>query len=69
MVKLQPLGDNIVVLPLSDDSVTAMGVIIPATASKEKPQKGKVVALGTGKILKDGKKQPFSVKVGDKILF
>jgi len=68
-MKLQPLGANIVVQAVEDDSVTASGVIIPSTASKEKPQKGKVVALGTGKILENGNKQDFSVKVGDLILF
>lgn len=69
MVNLQPLGDNIVVKPVSDDSVTASGIVIPSTASKEKPQKGEVVALGTGRVLKDGKKVAFTVKVGDMVLF
>ena len=69
MVKLQPLGGNIVVQPLTDDSVTSSGVIIPSTASKEKPQKGTVVSLGTGKVLESGTKAEFTVKVGDVVLF
>lgn len=69
MVKLQPLGGNIVVQPLTDDSVTSSGVIIPSTASKEKPQKGTVISLGTGRVLDNGEKVEFTVKVGDVVLF
>jgi chaperonin GroES len=68
-MKLQPLGGNIVVQAVDEESVTASGVIIPSTASKEKPQKGKVVALGTGRILDNGTKVDFAVKVGDEVLF
>ncbi len=68
-MNLQPLGGNIVVQAVEDDSVTASGVIIPSTASKEKPQKGKVIALGTGRILDNGTKVEFSVKVDDMVLF
>lgn len=66
-MKIQPLGDRILVEPLTEDEVTKGGIIIPDTA-KEKPQEGKVVALGTGKLDDDGKKIPFNVKVGDKVL-
>jgi chaperonin GroES len=56
------------VKPLEEEDVSASGLIIPATAEKEKPQQGEVISLGTGKI-EDGKKIDFSVKVGDKVLF
>lgn len=68
-VKLQPLGGNVLVLPVSDDQVTKSGIVLPETVDKEKPQKGKVVALGSGKLNADGKVIPFNVKVGDTVIF
>ena len=67
--KLVPIGGNILVKPLSENTVSAAGIVLPDTVDKEKPQKGEVVALGSGKVNSDGKKLPFSVKVGDKVLF
>lgn len=67
--KLTPLGGNILVKPLSEDKVSASGIVLPETVDKEKPQKGEVIALGGGKLTNDGKKVAFNVKVGDKILF
>jgi len=67
--KIQPVGGNILVEPVSEDSTTASGIVLPDTVDKEKPQKGKIIAVGTGKITEEGKKLPFSVKVGDVILF
>lgn len=69
MASLQPLGDNIVVQTVVDEAKTASGVIIPSTASKEKPQQGKVVAVGRGKLLENGKRAEFDVKVGDTVIF
>ena len=69
MAALQPLGGNIVVQVASDESKTASGVFIPSTASKEKPQQGKVIALGTGRVLENGTKVEFTVKVGDMVVF
>ena len=66
-LKVQPLGDRIVVKPLDAQEVKKGGIIIPDTA-KEKPQEGIVVALGTGKTNDDGKKIPFEVKKGDRVL-
>lgn len=64
-----PLGDRIVVKPLEDESeTTGGGIIIPDTA-KEKPQEGKIVAVGPGKMLDSGERQKPSVAVGDKILY
>ena len=66
-VNVRPLGDRVLVQPLEEEEVKKGGIIIPDTA-KEKPQEGKVVALGTGKIDDNGKKVDFTVKKGDKVL-
>jgi chaperonin GroES len=67
-MKLQPLNDRIVVKRSEEKEVTKGGIIIPETA-KEKPIEGKVLAVGTGKLLDDGSKAPLDVKKGDKVLF
>jgi chaperonin GroES len=66
-MKIKPLGDRVLVEPLEEGEVQKGGIIIPDTA-KEKPQEGKVIAVGTGKIQDDGKKVPFNVKKGDRVL-
>ena len=67
-MKIRPLADRVLVQPIDEDSeVKKGGIIIPDTA-KEKPQEGKVVAVGTGKLDDDGKKMPFNVKKGDRVL-
>jgi chaperonin GroES len=65
---LKPLGDRVLVEPFSPEEVTKSGIVLPESA-KEKPAEGKIIALGTGKTRKDGQKQPFEVKVGDKVLY
>ena len=67
-MKVRPLHDRILVERLEEKEVKKGGIIIPDTA-KEKPQEGKVVAVGNGKVNDDGKKIPLDVKAGDKILF
>jgi len=67
-MKVRPLHDRILVERLEEKEIKRGGIIIPDTA-KEKPQEGKVVAVGTGKVNDDGKKVPLDVKAGDKILF
>ncbi len=67
-MKLQPLGDRVVVEREEASKTTAGGIVLPDTA-KDKPQKGKVVAVGDGRVNKDGKRQPLQVKVGDNVLF
>ncbi len=67
-MKYRPLHDRIIVQRLEEKEVTAGGIIIPDSA-KEKPQQGKVLAVGTGVILKDGKLSPLQVKPGDRVLF
>lgn len=66
-MKIQPLSDRVLVEPEKEDEVKKGGIIIPDTA-KEKSQQGKVIAIGTGKLDDNGKKIPFNVKVGDKVL-
>jgi chaperonin GroES len=67
-MKVRPLHDRIMVERLEEQEVKRGSIIIPDTA-KEKPQEGKVVAVGTGKVGDDGKKIPLDVKTGNKILF
>jgi chaperonin GroES len=67
-MKVRPLHDRIMVERLEEQEVRRGGIIIPDTA-KEKPQEGKVVAVGAGKVGDDGKKIPLDVKAGNKILF
>ena len=67
-MKIRPLHDRVVVRRIEDERKTPGGIVIPDSA-KEKPVQGEVVAVGTGKILEDGKVRPLDVKVGDKILF
>ena len=66
--KLQPLGDRVVVKPTPREEMTKSGIVLPDTA-KEKPQEGAIVAVGPGRILDDGKREPMDVKVGQKILY
>jgi chaperonin GroES len=68
VMKIRPLQDRIVVKRLDAENKTKGGIIIPDTA-KEKPIEGRVVAVGNGKVLKDGKVRPVEVKVGDTVLF
>jgi chaperonin GroES len=67
-MKVRPLHDRILVKRIEEGEVRKGGIIIPDTA-KEKPQEGKVVAVGNGKVTEEGKKIPLYVKAGDKILF
>ena len=67
-VKLQPLADRLVVKPIEREEVTKGGIFLPDTA-KEKPQEGKVVAVGQGRLSDDGKRIPMDVKVGDIVIY
>ncbi|MGB8707045.1 MAG: co-chaperone GroES [Dehalococcoidia bacterium] len=67
-VKLDPLGDRVVVKPSTKEEVTKGGIVIPDTA-KEKPQEGKVMAVGPGRMTDDGKRIPLDVKVGDIVIY
>ena len=67
-MKIRPLQDRILVKRIDEEEKTKGGIIIPDTA-KEKPQEGKAIAVGKGKVSEDGKLQPLDVKKGDRILF
>ncbi len=68
-MKLQPLNDHIFLEPVEEVKTTKSGIVLPDSAEKEKPIKGKVVAAGPGKLDENGKRVPMSVKVGDLVLF
>ncbi len=68
MVKFDPLGERVVVKPLEQDEVTASGIYLPDTA-KEKPQKGEIMAVGSGRYTDEGKRVPMEIKVGDKVIY
>ena len=67
-VKLQPLADRLVVKPIEREEVTKGGIVLPDTA-KEKPQEGKVLAVGLGRLSEDGKRIAMDVKVGDTVIY
>ncbi len=67
-IKIKPLGDRVVVKPIEEEEVTKSGIVLPDTA-KEKPQKGEVLAVGTGKLLDNGERVPLEVKVGDVVVY
>jgi chaperonin GroES len=67
-MKIRPLQDRVIVKRVEEEAKTKGGIIIPDTA-KEKPMEGKIIAVGKGKILEDGKVHPLDVKAGDRVLF
>lgn len=67
-IKMQPLGDRVVVKPMTEEEVTKGGIILPDTA-KEKPQRGEIIAVGPGRLDEDGKRIAMEVKKGDKVLY
>ncbi|MFI4884675.1 MAG: co-chaperone GroES [Steroidobacteraceae bacterium] len=67
-MKIRPLHDRVIVKRLEEERTSPGGIVIPDTAA-EKPVQGKIIAVGNGKILEDGKVRPLDIKVGDKILF
>jgi len=68
-MKIKPLADHILIEPINEDEKTKSGILLPETAEREKPEKGKVIAVGPGKILSSGKRVPMEVNVGDVVLF
>ena len=69
-MKIQPLGDRVVIEPQKDASgKTKAGIYLPETADKERPEQGKVIAVGPGKLTDEGKRIPMGVKKGDVVLF
>ena len=68
-MNIKPIHDKVVVKPIVEDEVTKSGIVLPDTVDKERPEKGKVVAAGTGRILDNGQTAPMSVNVGDTVMF
>ena len=66
--KIEPLGDRLVLKPIERQEMTKGGILLPDTA-KEKPQEGKVIAVGPGKLSDEGKRLPMDIKVGDIVLY
>ena len=70
IMTIKPTGDRVLIKPIRKvEEITKLGIILPDTAEKEKPERGEVIALGEGIRLEDGRVIPFSLKVGDKVLF
>jgi chaperonin GroES len=67
-MKLKPLGDRLIVKAVEEEETTASGIVLPDTA-KEKPQRGKVLAVGDGKVADDGKRVPVDVEEGEEVLY
>ena len=68
-MNIKPLSDHILVEPVSQEEKTKSGIFLPGTAEKERPEEGRVIAVGPGKRLSSGKRIPLEVKKGDKVLF
>lgn len=68
-MKIKPLEDRVLIEPISQEERTKSGIVLPDTAEKEKPEHGKVIAVGPGRIDANGKRIPLSVKKGDIVLF
>lgn len=68
VTKLKPLGDRVVVRPMTEEDVSKGGIILPDTA-KEKPQRGEVIAVGPGRLDENGKRVTIEVKKGDKVVY
>jgi len=66
--KIKPLGDRVVIKPTPKEEISKGGIVLPDTA-KEKPQDGKIVAVGPGRLTEDGKRIEMEVKVGDKVIY
>ena len=68
-MNIKPLSDHILIEPITQEEKTKAGILLPQTAEKEKPEEGKVVAVGPGRKTKDGKRQDLEVKKGQTVLF
>jgi len=68
-MNIKPLADYVVIEPMSQEEQTKGGIFLPQTADKERPEEGKVMAVGEGKMLNSGKRLEMQVKIGDTVLF
>ena len=69
VMELKPLGDRVLIKPISEEEKSKGGILLPDTVSKEKPQAGEILAVGPGTTNKDGKIIPMTVKKGDKVVY
>ena len=67
--KIHPLGDRVLIEPMKEEERTRSGILLPETAQKERPEQGKIVAVGPGKVNDEGRLVPLNVKKGDIVLF
>jgi len=68
-MNIKPLSDRVLIEPISSEEKTASGIVLPDTAEKERPEQGKIIAVGSGRILENGEFQKMEIKVGDIVLF
>ena len=68
-MQLKPLYSHVVIKPIDQEAVTKSGIILPDTASKERPEQGEVIAVGPGRINDNGQITPLSVKIGNRVMF
>lgn len=68
-MQIKPLADHVLIEPIKEEEITKTGILLPETAEKERPEQGRVVAVGPGKKTSAGKIVPLEVKEGDKVLF
>ena len=68
-MNIKPLHSNVLIKAIAQDEITKSGIILPGTINKERPEKGEVIAVGPGRLLKDGQRASLMVKVGDKVIF
>lgn len=68
-MKIRPIHDKVVIKPITEDEVTKSGIVLPDTMDKGRPEKGEVMAVGSGKLLADGQRSAMTVKVGDIVVF
>ena len=69
MINFKPLSNRVFIEPLEEEKITKSGIVLPDTAEKEKPVRGKILATGPGKLNEKGERVPMSVKIGDTVLF
>ena len=69
MINFKPLSNRVFIEPLEEEKIAKSGIVLPDTAEKEKPVRGKILATGPGKLNEKGERVPMSVKIGDTVLF
>ena len=68
-MNIKPIHDHVIVKPITEDTITKSGIVLPDTVDREKPEKGQIVAIGPGKITESGARAPMSVQIGQTVMF